>query len=81
MTSTETTHVSLRFLDSWRDTTRKLVSVDANTYTQFFGYVPIHSTIHDQQQNPTFILLERELAIRVVSEHNNLKSPENFKVV
>lgn len=71
--------VSLRFLRSWRKEKRQFISIDADTFSRYFSYLPVHVTIHDKtNQNPVFIVVDRVLALTVVSNRHDLKTKDNF---
>ena len=72
LSSDQKTAMICRFLSVWKNTTRKYVSLDADTYGTYFPEVPISHTVHDQSNNPILIIVDREEAIRIASQYSSL---------
>ena len=57
----------------WERCKRETVSIDAQIFIKIFPFLKIIHTIHDQGGNPYLILVNREDAIKKVTNHYGLK--------
>jgi len=60
------------YLSAWRQSQQRLISIDADLYPALFDFVPIVSIVRDKNNNPLFILLDRQKALKLVEGKYNL---------
>jgi len=70
-----------RMLSTWSSSTRKLISIDCDTYVQFFHFLTVEHTVHDtlNSNTPILVVFNRETAIKQVSAHYRMALGKNFR--
>jgi hypothetical protein len=68
------------FLQQWVQSRSKTTSVDAETYSNYFAFIPVVHTVHDQNKTPVLILMDRFNAIELAKKYYDLKGTAECRI-